>query len=66
MVQTRHVVPLDQVARVARLYGSNQEASRALGVTMRAFGRICRRHGIETPYARQRRHRQEARQHQAA
>ena len=47
--------PMDQVERAARLYRSNKDASRALGITVQAFGRLCREHGIETPYKRQRR-----------
>jgi hypothetical protein len=45
----------EQVERVARLYKSNQDASQALGIAMRSFSRLCRRHGIETPWARRRR-----------
>ncbi len=51
----------EQVERVARIYKSNQDAGRALGVDMRSFGRICKRYGIETPFARRRRQLQEAR-----
>ncbi len=49
----------ERVERVARLYASNQEASQALGITMRSFSRACRRYGIETPYVRKRRRRQQ-------
>ena len=45
----------DRVERVARIYASNQDASRALGIAMRSFGRLCREYGIETPYGRKRR-----------
>lgn len=45
----------DRIARVARIYASNQDASQALGIAMRSFGRLCREYGIETPYARKRR-----------
>lgn len=51
----------DCVERVARIYASNQDAGQALGITMRSFSRLCRQHGIETPYARKLRQRQEAR-----
>ena len=44
--------PLDQVERVARLYRSDKDASHALGITVQAFSRLCRQHGIETPYKR--------------
>jgi hypothetical protein len=52
MVRT---VNRDQVARAARLYHQNADASAALGVTPRSFSRLCRQLGIETPYARRRR-----------
>ncbi len=45
----------EALERVARLYGTNAEAAAALGMTMRGFGRACRRQGIETPYVRKRR-----------
>lgn len=48
----------DRVELVARIYKSNQEAARILGITEQSFGRLCRKHGIETPYARQTRGRQ--------
>ena len=50
----------EQLKRVARMYKSNQDASRALGITMPSFGRLCRKHGIETPYMRKRRKNHEA------
>jgi len=55
-----HGVPRDAVERVARMYHSNSDASAALGVEMRSFGRLCRRYEIETPYARKRRQTREA------
>lgn len=51
----------ERVARVARIYASNEDASRALGIAMRSFGRLCREYGIETPYVRRRRKIREAR-----
>lgn len=42
----------ERVERVARIYKSNQDASRALSITLRSFSRLCRKYGIETPYAR--------------
>ena len=45
----------EQVERVARMYRTNEDASRALGIAMRSFGRLCRKYGIETPYVRKRR-----------
>lgn len=47
----------DRVELVARIYATNQEASQALGIAMRSFGRLCRRYGIESPYTRQERRR---------
>jgi hypothetical protein len=40
------------VERVARIYKKNQDASQALGITLRSFSRLCHEYGIETPYAR--------------
>ncbi len=45
----------EQVERVARIYKTNQDAGQALGITMRSFGRLCRKYGVETPYGRRRR-----------
>ena len=50
----------DRIERVARIYHNNQDASRALGIAMRSFSRLCRRFEIETPYARKRRRMKEA------
>jgi len=33
----------DRIERVARIYRNNQDASRALGVAMRSFSRLCKR-----------------------
>lgn len=43
----------DRLERAARMYSSNQAASQALGIVARSFSRLCRQHGIETPFARQ-------------
>lgn len=48
------------VERVARIYASNEEAARALGIVMRSFSRLCRRYEVETPYVRRQRLRREA------
>ena len=53
-------IPQDWIERAARIYASNQEASRALGIAGGTFGRLCRLYGIETPFARGRRRRQQA------
>ena len=42
----------ERLERVARIYKSNKEASAAIGMAPASFSRACRRHGIETPYAR--------------
>ena len=42
----------EQIERVARVYKQNQDVSQALGITMRSFGRLCRKYGVETPYSR--------------
>lgn len=41
-----------RIERVARIYCSNKAAGAALGITPSSFARLCRRHGIETPYTR--------------
>ena len=45
------------IERAARMYKTNQEACDALGITLRSFGRLCRKYGVETPWARKRRER---------
>ena len=45
------------IERVARMYKSNQEACAALGITLRSFGRLCRKYGVETPWVKKRRER---------
>ena len=47
----------EQIERVARMYRCNQDASRALGITIRSFSRLCRKYDIESPFARQQRQR---------
>jgi len=51
----------DRIERVARIYANNQDASRALGIALRSFSRLCRRYEVETPYARRRRRLSECR-----
>ncbi len=51
----------EQTERVARIYKTNEDASQALGIAMRSFGRLCRKYGVETPYVRRRRRLSEAR-----
>ena len=53
-------VSCDPVARAARIYKKNKDASAALGISLRYFSRLCRQYEVETPYARHRRHIREA------
>ena len=55
-----HKTSRESIERVARMYKSNQDASRALGITMRSFARLCREYGVETPYVRKVKRRKEA------
>lgn len=43
----------ERIERVARIYKSNREASRALGMAPESFARACRHYRIDTPYMRQ-------------
>jgi len=52
-------IPRDWIERAARVYNSNADASRALGIAGGTFGRLCRQYKIETPFARQRRRRRD-------
>ena len=56
-MRSKHMerISRERVERVARIYASNKDASQVLGITLRSFGRLCRKFGIETPYARRRR-----------
>ena len=47
----------ERLERAARIYASNQDASRALGIAAGTFSRLCRQYEIETPYARRHRRR---------
>ena len=44
----------EQLERAARLYSTNKAAEEALGTGTGVFAKACRRHGIETPYQRNR------------
>ena len=55
-------VERERIERAARIYASNEDACRALGIAAGSFSRLCRLYGIETPYARKRRRWKEARQ----
>jgi len=58
---TRNLLDPVRLERATRIYHSNEDAGRALGVSPGSFGRACRRFGIETPHLRQKRERQESR-----
>ena len=51
----------DALVRAARVYKSNKDASQAIGIHPRSFARLCREHGILTPWKRHRQQRQAAR-----
>ena len=40
-------VSSDQIRRVARMYNSTADASRALGIAPNSFRRLCRKHGVK-------------------
>ena len=48
-------ITLGKLRRVARLYNKNSDAAGALGIQPRSFSRLCKEHGIETPWVRKRR-----------
>lgn len=48
---TKHITR-EAVERVARIYKTNKDACAAMGICLKSFSRLCRQHGIETPYAR--------------
>jgi len=48
-----------EVERAARVYRTNKDASRALGIGSDAFTRRCHRYGLETPTEREKRKRGE-------
>ena len=44
----------DVLERMARLYASDADAARALGIARTSFSRLCRRRGIASATDRQR------------
>ena len=44
-----------ELERAARVYRTNKDAAAALGIAQETLGRACKREGIETPWARERR-----------
>ena len=59
-------ISLEQIERVSRIYKSNQDASRALGITIRSFSRLCRKYHVESPHTRHGRILQDVRRHREA
>jgi hypothetical protein len=49
--------PIEHVRSAAGRWRTNKQAADALGINSRTFTRLCREHGIETPFARGRRER---------
>jgi len=47
-------VSKDQLERVCRMYKSNVDAGRAMGISSSSVGRLCKRMGVESPSARNR------------
>ena len=60
MAQGERRIDRERIERAARMYTTNEAAARALGIEPRSFSRLCRRYGVETPYARRLRERTEA------
>lgn len=52
----------ERIEMAARIYASNEDASRALGIAAGSFSRLCRLYEVETPHARRRRRWREVRQ----
>ena len=50
----------EQLAWIARIHKTNKEACAAIGIHPGTFARLCRQHGILTPYQRARVKRQNA------
>ena len=48
----------EQLERVCRIYGSNQDAARALGIANQSLNRLCSTHKVATPYQRRQRRNQ--------
>ena len=54
----KSVVTKEQLEHVALVYKTNKEAGAAIGMHPGAFARLCRQHGILTPFVRARMERQ--------
>lgn len=48
----------DELRRAARVYKTNADACRALGISAHTFRRLCEEHGVETPSQKSERQRQ--------
>ena len=53
------LVTRDRIERAARVYRSNTDAARAMGIAHQTFVRLCREYGVETPGGRKSRLRRE-------
>ena len=42
----------EDIERAARIYKTNKDAAAAMGISMQHFGRLCRKFGVVTPYAK--------------
>ncbi len=42
----------NRVEQCARIYASNTDAGKALGIAGHSFGRACKRYGVESPAER--------------
>ena len=45
-------IPKERVERVARIYGSTNEAAAAMGIAPTTFSRLCKKYGIDSPLQR--------------
>lgn len=45
----------DQLERVSRIYKTNKDAYKALGISPGMYAQLCRQYRIETPLERRRR-----------
>ena len=55
----RKPVTRSEMERAARVYRTNKDAARSLGIAIDTFTRLCREYGIEMPYQREMRRRSE-------
>ena len=52
---TKKSVTLAEIERVARMYRTNTESHRALGISITTFLKLCRMQKVETPAQRRKR-----------